>query len=258
VINSIRELFATLLLTTGRVLHALFRACALGILSPGAISSRSDRGYQLLQSDFEVQNTIPPESVLESIISWKGKQILDLGCGQGREAIYFAKEGAEVTGVDNNPEMIEMAAKNTAGLSVTLLCEDYLEPNFSAEQFDIIYFSSGMYCSILQSAKRKEVLTRLLAGLHSDGQLILTIRQLSQCRDWRSKLFLRIVQISSLLSLNFVSFEEGDDYAFWEPCHSFTREELVKELGEVGVEIQTWVSVTGQNFHIAICRKTNH
>jgi ubiquinone/menaquinone biosynthesis C-methylase UbiE len=36
----------------------------------------------------------------------KGKKILDLGCGTGRNAIFLAKKGAEVYGIDFSDEMI--------------------------------------------------------------------------------------------------------------------------------------------------------
>ncbi|MBI1923237.1 class I SAM-dependent methyltransferase [Candidatus Poribacteria bacterium] len=37
------------------------------------------------------------------------KTVLDLGCGTGRHAVYFAQNGFSVSGLDNSPEGIEMA-----------------------------------------------------------------------------------------------------------------------------------------------------
>lgn len=39
----------------------------------------------------------------------KGDQVLDLGCGSGRDAGYFIKHGLSVTGVDNSSGLIEIA-----------------------------------------------------------------------------------------------------------------------------------------------------
>ena len=42
----------------------------------------------------------------------KGKKILDVGCGPGRDAKYFSDKGYEVTGIDISPGLLEIAAKN--------------------------------------------------------------------------------------------------------------------------------------------------
>ena len=41
-----------------------------------------------------------------------GKRILDVGCGPGAYAVYLWQRGAEVTGIDLAPAMIEAAQKN--------------------------------------------------------------------------------------------------------------------------------------------------
>lgn len=40
------------------------------------------------------------------------KSILDAGCGTGIHSIIFSKFGLKVTGIDNNPSMLEIAHKN--------------------------------------------------------------------------------------------------------------------------------------------------
>ena len=42
-------------------------------------------------------------------ISWKGKKVLDVGCGTGLFAFNAAKKGAIVLGVDFSTEAIEIA-----------------------------------------------------------------------------------------------------------------------------------------------------
>ena len=42
----------------------------------------------------------------------RGKRILDVGCGSGPFAIYLWREGAQVTGIDLAPAMIEAARQN--------------------------------------------------------------------------------------------------------------------------------------------------
>lgn len=42
----------------------------------------------------------------------KGKTVVDIGCGPGRMSIPYAHLGAQIIGIDNNPEMIIQARKN--------------------------------------------------------------------------------------------------------------------------------------------------
>jgi 2-polyprenyl-3-methyl-5-hydroxy-6-metoxy-1,4-benzoquinol methylase len=44
----------------------------------------------------------------------EGKRILDLGCGSGVYAVYYAARGADVLGIDFSSRMIELAAQNAA------------------------------------------------------------------------------------------------------------------------------------------------
>ena len=43
----------------------------------------------------------------------RGQQLLDLGCGTGEDALYFAQQGISVHGIDVSPAMIEIAGRRT-------------------------------------------------------------------------------------------------------------------------------------------------
>jgi 2-polyprenyl-3-methyl-5-hydroxy-6-metoxy-1,4-benzoquinol methylase len=42
---------------------------------------------------------------------WRGKKVLEIGCGIGTDTINFARHGAEVTAVDLSPNSLEVARK---------------------------------------------------------------------------------------------------------------------------------------------------
>jgi len=57
------------------------------------------------------------------------KEILDIGCGSGRQALELARKGAEVTGVDFSAEMIELARNYRRQRQITtarFLCRDFM------------------------------------------------------------------------------------------------------------------------------------
>ena len=42
---------------------------------------------------------------------WRGKRVLEIGCGMGGDAVQFAKHGADYTGIDISKKSIELAKK---------------------------------------------------------------------------------------------------------------------------------------------------
>jgi SAM-dependent methyltransferase/uncharacterized protein YbaR (Trm112 family) len=70
---------------------------------------------------------------------FRGKKILDAGCGNGRFAYYAAKYGAEVWAIDLGPA-VEVARRNTESLgNVQVIQADLEHPPFALESFDFIY-----------------------------------------------------------------------------------------------------------------------
>lgn len=70
-----------------------------------------------------------------------GKDLLDLGCGMGEEAIYFAKLGARVTGIDISDVGISSLRRRAAfhGVNVTAL-EMRVDPtSFPPASFDRVH-----------------------------------------------------------------------------------------------------------------------
>jgi len=70
-------------------------------------------------------------------------RLLDLGCGEGRDAVYFAKHGFDVTGVDTSAHGLEKTQRyaEEAGVAIKTVHADLIEYEPESE-YDVI-FSTG-------------------------------------------------------------------------------------------------------------------
>lgn len=72
----------------------------------------------------------------------EGKEVLDVGCGQGFKANYVARWAKHVTSIDISKESLRLARAGSQALgihNVTYQWEDAEDLSFSDEQFDIVY-----------------------------------------------------------------------------------------------------------------------
>jgi SAM-dependent methyltransferase len=72
---------------------------------------------------------------------YRGKRVLEVGCGAGTDLVRFAKGGAIVTGVDLSPSAIALARQNFAqqGLEADLREADGERLPFPDNTFDLVY-----------------------------------------------------------------------------------------------------------------------
>ncbi|HEY6334045.1 MAG TPA: class I SAM-dependent methyltransferase, partial [Blastocatellia bacterium] len=73
--------------------------------------------------------------------SYKGRRVMEIGCGTGTDLIQFARAGAIVTGLDLTPRSIEIARKrfDIYGLPGEFLIGDAENLAFPDESFDGVY-----------------------------------------------------------------------------------------------------------------------
>jgi ubiquinone/menaquinone biosynthesis C-methylase UbiE len=106
----------------------------------------------------------------------EGGRALDIGCGTGSLAIACARRGAQVTGIDTSPQMLDIARRKVeqAGLtgSITLLQMSAIEldEGFEPESFDTIM--SSLTFSELSDDEQRFVLRQCQRLLKNDGRLI--------------------------------------------------------------------------------------
>jgi cyclopropane fatty-acyl-phospholipid synthase-like methyltransferase len=114
----------------------------------------------------------------------KTGKALDLGCGTGIYAIYLAKEGFEVTGLDFIAKALEMAEQRakTEKVNVTWILTDLLDWK-SADVFDLILDSGCLHG--INGGNMARYKKQLLAWLKPDADFILAHFGKRHFLDWR-------------------------------------------------------------------------
>lgn len=84
-----------------------------------------------------------PDEILIDLVDagqLPGKTLLDVGSGQGTDAIYLASRGYDVTAIDQSAGAAEVALRGAekAGVTIRYVVGDALAMPFPAESFDVV------------------------------------------------------------------------------------------------------------------------
>jgi 2-polyprenyl-3-methyl-5-hydroxy-6-metoxy-1,4-benzoquinol methylase len=105
--------------------------------------------------------------------SLEGKQVLDVGCGDGTNAVLLASLGANVTGIDVSPKAIELAARRAELSGVAdrtrFLCSPLETADLAPRSFDLIWGDAILHHLL---AELDQVLPKL-AGWAKPGGILL-------------------------------------------------------------------------------------
>ena len=107
-----------------------------------------------------------------------GTAIADFGCGPGLYTTRYAREGADVTGIDFSENSIRYAKETAAKekLNINYVAENYLE--FDTEKrFDLITMIMCDFCA-LSPEQRKTLLNKFGKLLKSGGSILLDVYSL--------------------------------------------------------------------------------
>jgi len=103
----------------------------------------------------------------------RGKTLLDVGCGDGLNAVMFAKMGANVTGIDVSPKAIELAQRrgevNGVSDRLSLVAAPLETADLPPGTFDLVW-ADGILHHVLDDLEL--VLDRLARWVKPEGLLV--------------------------------------------------------------------------------------
>lgn len=103
-----------------------------------------------------------------------GKHMVELGCGNGRDAIFFAGRGLQVTALDMAQEAItQLRSRNIA--NARFLCGDFVNADVhQPDHYDYAY--SRFTIHSINRNQEQVLLNNLFRGLCSGGKLFIEVR----------------------------------------------------------------------------------
>ena len=106
----------------------------------------------------------------------KGKTLLDIGCGNGRDSIYFAGLGVKVIGIDaSNVAIDKLSLSEKSGLR--FLCDDFVNSSIYMNKFNYCYSRFSLHAI---TARQEEILLRnIYHCLEKDGILFIETRSIN-------------------------------------------------------------------------------
>jgi ubiquinone/menaquinone biosynthesis C-methylase UbiE len=103
-----------------------------------------------------------------------GDWVLDVACGTGDQVFHYAQKGAIATGVDENPNMIELAERNRKrqGFNSTFRIAGATELPFPDGYFDIVSISLALH--EMSRDERNKAVSEMKRVVKKNGILMFT------------------------------------------------------------------------------------
>jgi SAM-dependent methyltransferase len=165
----------------------------------------------------------PNAFLAEMVRSRKPGSALDVGMGQGRNSIYLAQQGWQVTGIDTSEEGIRQAKLEAARLGLTIRAEvaDFEEFDFGENRWDLI---------VLVYEPTKAVAPKVVRALKAGGAVVVEDRHVDTRRVWPAGTFTDNELLSQFPGLRTLHYE--DVWALPDWSAKKINERLVRLMAE--------------------------
>ena len=151
--------------------------------------------------------------------NFRGKKVIEMGCGTGINTILMAKRGARVTFLDFTRDALDIVRKNMeeTGVDGELVLGDILDSDFR-DEFDIVH-SEGVIEHFTGPARQRVVDVHARAARRG-GRVLIIVPQMGS-------LMYRLGKFAAEKSRTWIHGRE----------HPYTRHELEKRMGRAGLDI---------------------
>lgn len=132
-----------------------------------------------LSKKYGFENPFKPDPLVKKALSFikSGKSLLDVGCGEGADSVFFAKKGFQVLAIDND---------NTYLNRFRAFKKDLLLPNISIRNCDVINYKylqdhyDVINCLLvgccMKRSEFEQMLTSIKQAVKPKGVIIMSLR----------------------------------------------------------------------------------
>ena len=130
-----------------------------------------DLMYRLVKPGWDTD--VPAPQVISLLKKQAPRNVLDLGCGTGTNAIYLAQHGSNVVGVDLAPKALELARTKAqrANVAIDFRQADVTQIDFLQTPFDLV-LDIGCFHG-LDKQRRERYVENLARLTHPDSTFLL-------------------------------------------------------------------------------------
>ena len=119
-----------------------------------------------------------PSLFAEEVMKWikPGKNLLELGCGNGRDSIYFAHNGINITAIDASHDAIKNLEQQKIKNSY-FICDDFVRaPALFTGQYDYCYSRFSIHA--ITDAQEDDLLHNIFNVLKTGGYFFIEVRSI--------------------------------------------------------------------------------
>ena len=109
----------------------------------------------------------------------QGKKLLDLGCGNGRDSLFFCSKGLKVTAIDSSAAAIDSIEKQ--GMPIFAVCNDFvITKALDCVDYDYVYARWTMHA--ISQKQQDMLLPKVHASLNKDGLFFVEARTVNDAK----------------------------------------------------------------------------
>lgn len=108
----------------------------------------------------------------------KGKHLIEFGCGNGRDSLYFATKGLSVTGIDASKVVIDKLRKKKSLDNCIFICDDFVSAE-SIYQIQYDYCYSRFTLHAINERQETQILKKTHDMLKENGYLFIEARSIN-------------------------------------------------------------------------------
>lgn len=130
-------------------------------------------------NEYYKKNIAPsePSKFAKDILKYlqSGKKLIELGCGNGRDAIFLSNNKIDVVAVDQCESSINNLKSSVSSDNIDFVADDFIETKLlEKESFDYVYSRFTLH-SISEEQENK-LINRVYEALKKDGLLLIEVR----------------------------------------------------------------------------------